>query len=81
MASKSGGASVKHGVEVIVTVNHGNRADPSDWMMRFVSLLHSLFFREFVLNHITHSEMVRHTYGIKNDCRHMAILLPSFRSF
>jgi hypothetical protein len=32
-------AEVSHGVEVVVTSNHRNRAVPSGWMVRLVGLL------------------------------------------
>jgi len=33
-------AHFEYGVEVVIMENHGNRAAPSGWMMRLVSLLY-----------------------------------------
>jgi hypothetical protein len=33
------GAEVDHGVSIVVTESHGNRAASSGWMMRLVGLL------------------------------------------
>lgn len=30
------GAGVDHGVDVVITESHGNRAAPSGWMMRLI---------------------------------------------